>query len=381
MSKHRPIIIPEINNKQSICDYLIQTASILSKKSCPTYIFYINEAPKFTHRLNKISPNLYSFSPLKIIPFNRFKFAQQFNIYLSFNLLHIICLFRHFSRPTYWIFYPQITSLIKFSLPSKNLIYDIVDFFTSPHKKINKKLQDQKKYLLKKASLITSISSCLKNNYQKLSPKTKINLVPQGFKLIPRSKQTHPQIKKIKNLSHKVGFIGTISNRLDFKLLYKLIKNTPDIHYIFIGPPSLDINVSLKSLEKLNKKLFSFKNVTHIELIPKNIIAQFIDIFDIAIIPYDTKDDFNRFSYPMKLFEYFASGKPVIATPIEELKHFPNLVFIEETSESWKQRIYQILSKPWPENLQQRQRNLARKNSWTNKINQILKLAQEIKVL
>jgi glycosyltransferase involved in cell wall biosynthesis len=83
----------------------------------------------------------------------------------------------------------------------------------------------------------------------------------------------------------------------------------------------------------------------------------------------------------MKLFEYFAMGKPVISTPIEELKQFPNLVFIGDTPKSWQQHIDQILSRPWPKNLQFQQKVLARKNSWHNKIKQSIKLAKKSKAL
>lgn len=377
MSKHNPIIILEINNIHSICDYLIQTASILSKNNYPTYIFYINETPVLFSKPKQVSPNLYLFSPLKIIPFNRFKFIQQLNIYISLNFLFLYSTFQHFSFPVYWIFYPQTTNLIKYSLPSKTLIYDIIDFFTSPQPKANFLLQNKKKYLLKKANLITSISSSLKRSYQKLSPFKTIHLVPQGFKLTHPLKALHPKINELKKLPNKVGFIGAISNRLDYHLLFKLIMLTPKINYIFIGPISFDINVSSKPIKKLTQKLFSYNNVIHIGLVPKNKIAQFINIFDIAIIPYDIKDDFNRLCYPMKLFEYFAAGKPVISTPIKELKQFPNLVFTGNNSQFWQQKIKYLLSKPWPKNLQEQQKKLARANSWQNKVNKIIKLAKK----
>ena len=343
MPQQYPIIIPEINNKHSICDYLIQTALITSQKSYPTYIFYLFDPPKFSNHITQISPNLYTFSPIKIIPFNRFKISQNINIYLSFNLLYLLCFLRHLTRPFYWVFYPQIADLIKFSFRSRFLVHDIIDFFTSPNPKISSKLYSQKKYFLQKSNLITSISSSFKNNYLKILPSAKIHSVPQGFKLLTPSKNIHPKIKKLKKLTNKVAFIGVINNRLDFDLLFKLIKSTPQVNYFFIGPISFDINVSPKPISKLSQKLFSFKNVTHIDLIPKDQIAQFIEIIDIAIIPYDISDDFNRLCCPMKLFEYFAGAKPVISTPIEELKLFPRYVFTSNDPLVWKQLINKLL--------------------------------------
>lgn len=377
----RPIIIPEINDQNSMCDYLNQSAAILSQKKFPTYIFYLNNPPKFTQPIVQLSPQLYAFTPLKIFPLNRYRFFQNINIFLSFNLLYLYCLFKYHSRPIFWIFYPQVATLLQKSLPPHALIHDIIDFFTSSNHQTNQKLKSQKKYLLKKSDLVTSISHSFKENYHQIIPQTKIHLVPQGFKLIQSTQNIHPQIKSLQKLKNRVGFIGAINNRLDFPLLFKLISSTPNFNYIFVGPLVPDINVSPKNLNKLIPQLLSFSNVIHITQIPKNQISQFIQLFDVATIPYDIKDDFNRLCCPMKLFEYFAAGKPVLATPIEELKFYSPYVGVSNNYLAWKNQIEKLLSRPWPKKFQQCQLSLAQKNTWSNKLNHILKLAQKSKLL
>lgn len=374
MSFHPPIIIPEINDKYDICDYLIQTASILAKKNHPTYVYYLNQAPTLKNNLTQISPFLYSFTPLKILPFNRFRFIQQINIHLSFIYLYLLCFFRYQISPIFWYFYPEASSLLKFSPPPAKLVYDIVDFYTSPIPKTNETLCQQKKFLLKNANIVTAISKGLIDNYQKILSTAIIHLVPQGFNLMASDSKIHPETKRLQKLSHKIGFIGAINNRLDYNLLFKLISSTPQYNYIFIGPLRNDANVFPKPVEKLAEKLFSFKNVYHIDLVPKSQIGQFINIFDITIIPYDINDDFNRLCYPMKLFEYFACGKPVLSTPIEELKQFPSLVKIGNTSSQWQKHLENLISRSWPKDKQVQAKNLANINSWKNKVDQVLKL-------
>lgn len=73
----------------------------------------------------------------------------------------------------------------------------------------------------------------------------------------------------------------------------------------------------------------------------------------------------------MVLFEYFYMGKPVVSTPIEELKRFPKYVKIGKDYKEWERIIEDFLSKPWPKNYQMEQRKLAEENSWENKINTI----------
>ena len=79
----------------------------------------------------------------------------------------------------------------------------------------------------------------------------------------------------------------------------------------------------------------------------------------------------------MKLFEYFAVGKPVLSTTIEELKNFPQLVFISDKPKEWKTNIDNIFSKPWPLKLQNLEKTLAKQNSWENKVSQILNHARD----
>lgn len=375
MSIHFPVIVPEINQKNSICDYLIQTASILASKKYPTYIYYLSETPALKNNFSQISPNLYAFTPLKIIPLNRFVFVQKINISLSFIYLYFYCLFHHHLQPIFWFFYPQLSSLLKISPPPTKIIYDIVDYYASPISKINQKITLQKKTLLKKANLVTAISPSLIESYQKIYSHTKIHLVPQGFNLISPQTSLPLSFKKFLKLSPKIGYIGAINNRLDFDLLFKLISDTPNYHYFFIGPLENDANVSNKNVPILSKKLFSFPNVHYLSYIPKNEIKNYLEVFDIAIIPYDIKDDFNRLCYPMKLFEYFSVAKPVISTPIESLKKFPNLVYLSSTATDWKKYIQLILAKPWSKSKKVLSQKLAQKNSWKNKVSLILKLA------
>ena len=79
----------------------------------------------------------------------------------------------------------------------------------------------------------------------------------------------------------------------------------------------------------------------------------------------------------MKLFEYFYLGKPVISTPIEELKRFPKFVKIGKTAKEWEKHIKFLLSKPWP--YQKEQKKLAKENSWKSKIEVISKIIDDEK--
>ena len=89
------------------------------------------------------------------------------------------------------------------------------------------------------------------------------------------------------------------------------------------------------------------------------------------MIPYDISQDFNRYCYPMKLFEYFYLGKPVVSTDILELRNFPGLVAIGNTSDDWGKAIKKILSKEWSMKNKKLEKRLSMENSWQMKISKI----------
>ena len=64
-------------------------------------------------------------------------------------------------------------------------------------------------------------------------------------------------------------------------------------------------------------------------------------------------------------------GKPVISTPIEELKRFPKLVRIGKTVRDLEKYIKDLLSKPWPKIYQKQQCQLTKENSWEGKLNEV----------
>jgi len=81
----------------------------------------------------------------------------------------------------------------------------------------------------------------------------------------------------------------------------------------------------------------------------------------------------------MKIFEYFYAGKPVIATPIKELKSeiFTDLIYTSNTKKQWQDDIEIILKKPWSNNKKIRQKKLSLDNQWKNKIHTIVKALHE----
>ena len=50
-------------------------------------------------------------------------------------------------------------------------------------------------------------------------------------------------------------------------------------------------------------------------------------------MPYDCASDMNFYCVPLKIFDYFSAGLPVVATPIVHLWDYEDVVYFGSTSE------------------------------------------------
>jgi len=390
MIKNHTIVIPFNLPWEWSTDYTNQTAYILSKKN--TVVCYMwSEALSIKEYLQKgkipkiivrHSKNLYLYYPLYLFPLRRFKFVSalnaDFNIFWLKLFINYFEITRHFKKKIVWIFYPNLVTISEKLGKKYFTIFDCVDFFAVGTSAEKKEIIENERKLLKYADLVVANSKVLRK-YLKKNRKD-VNLVPQGFRLESFEKK----IKKTKKLNTKgpiIGFVGAVNYRIDYSLLIRLAKRYPNWNFVLWGPVSEKERVGKITWRKM-QTLLRLPNVIHGCSENKEEIPGIISQFDIGMIPYDDTLDFNKNCYPMKLFEYFYLGKPVVSTPIEELKRFPKFIKIGKTANEWGWIIKDLLSKPWPKEYKAKQKNAAEENSWEEKIGKItsvIELGQSVK--
>lgn len=101
-----------------------------------------------------------------------------------------------------------------------------------------------------------------------------------------------------------IGYLGNLEGRTNYDLLTAVAEKNPDKSFVFVGPAE----------EVYQQKLISkANNIFKLDAVPYHQMPQVLKGFDVAIIPF-LKDEFSATIFPLKLFEYLGSGKPVIAT-------------------------------------------------------------------
>lgn len=380
MLNQQLIVIPTKETKIEACDFVHQTSKCLTINNlviiywanCSKSIREIITSTKRRALFIQKEHRLYYFYPLDLIPFKRFIPINQANQLINWIIFTLIIKLISRPQPIIWFFFPEHIHFFRWLKVKLTTIYDSVDYHQSSDSNHTNQIRYQEKQLIQSVDHFFVNSHTLAQLHSKTRKPDKI--VPQGFRIndFQNPLPTKINFKTIYPQKAVIGFVGGLNYRLDYKLLIPLAKNNPQWHFVFWGPVQKDPQDLQFNTQQNLQKLISFSNVSHGRSKNRNEIPSIIKQFDICTIPYDTAQDFNKYCYPMKLFEYFYLGKPVISAPIQELARFPKLVTICRTPKQWQVKITKLLQKTNTKKKHQ-QTKLANSNSWENKIRSILK--------
>ena len=361
-------------------DYINQTAIELAKKNNVVFCYLHADIATWPDAIKNLKDffllkeykrNIYLYKPVHFIPLRRFKLVNHLNYLINIYLSKLICWFLKLNfklkKNVFWIFDPNMVTFFDSFKKNSFLVYDCLDFFAVGDKEFISTTNKNEENLSKIADLVVANSKVLLNHVKKY--RKEVFLVPQGF----RSREFKIDKNKMIDLKLKypvIGFIGGINNRLDVRIISPLVKNNPNWNFVLWGPIQKDINTGSDRLSKINAILKS-PNVTWGESKDKAEIPGIISQFDIGVIPYDISQDFNKYCYPMKLFEFFHLGKPVVSTAIEELKRFSDLVSIANTTNEWQAVLSRYIKNKLQPSHVKKMKRLAELNSWENKIKAI----------
>lgn len=174
---------------------------------------------------------------------------------------------------------------------------------------------------------------------------------------------------RLANLPRPVlGFAGNISARkVDLTLLRGLADNDGARTILLAGPaePSLE-----QELEELTRR----PNVTWTGPIPYNELPAVVSVFDVGLIPY-ADNLYTRNVFPLKLYEYLAAGKPVVATGLPELAGLGPDVQLAQGLEDAEAAVTQALGLRSKSDVERRQA-LAAPNTWDARTRSLLSLVQ-----
>jgi glycosyltransferase involved in cell wall biosynthesis len=89
-----------------------------------------------------------------------------------------------------------------------------------------------------------------------------------------------------------------------------------NVVYLFVGGSEVDIQ-EYKIIAKQNKVQ---DRVFFVGRVPYNELAKYLKVADAFVAPFPDTEHYRHYMSPIKLFEYMAVGKPVIASDLPSIK-------------------------------------------------------------
>lgn len=135
-----------------------------------------------------------------------------------------------------------------------------------------------------------------------------------------------------------LGYSGFIKKQLDWKLLLELATRRPEWSFVFVGEtrPHPEIRDVLDRIAAL-------PNVHFLGGKPSIELARYPQHFDVCLMPY-RMNDYSKYIFPLKLYEYLAGGRPTISMPIPALAGFGDLVPVASDVSGWEHAIARLLA-------------------------------------
>ncbi len=159
-----------------------------------------------------------------------------------------------------------------------------------------------------------------------------------------------------------IGYYGAIAEWLDFDLIDRLATELPDSRIILIGP------VSEAASKRVAETLWNHSNVVVLPSCKQLDLVPFLKRFDVCLIPF-IKNAVTDAVSPVKLFEYFSAGKPVVTTDLAECIKYPP-VHVAKSHEQFLSLIRYILAAS-PARPDAEARQIALDNTWRHRAQQI----------
>jgi glycosyltransferase involved in cell wall biosynthesis len=179
------------------------------------------------------------------------------------------------------------------------------------------------------------------------------------------SDPTLPVAEGARNLKRPViGFYGLIEAWIDLDLVAFLAEHRPDWTFLMIGRLAVDPG----RLKQLPNVMFTGPQ-------PYSSLPNWAKAFDAAIIPYRlTRQVLN--SNPLKLREYLATGKPIVAVSAPEIDRFAHCVRIATTPEEFLRELEDVLAHDTASDRARRLDAVARM-SWDARLDQIVRVVED----
>ena len=306
-------------------------------------------------------PNLWVFT-LPIVP----PFFQMSAAINWLNNLWLAAILRWamrrvgFTAPILWTYTPHSGDFIG-KLGESFTVYECVDEFSAAKGLVyGPTIAALERDLLAKADLVIVTAPALLEAKRPLT--RRVELVGNGVDVEHFSIASEPGTIVPPELTALpkpvIGYLGGVQYWVDFDLVAHAARVHPEWSFAFVG--------LVEPLARIDK-VRGLPNVYFLGRQPYSQVPAFTAGFDVCINPY-VLDDVAEKCDPLKLYDYLASGKPVVSVDMPAARRFADLIPLTRTADEFTRALERTLATPGDAAARQR---AAADYSWAARFRQV----------
>lgn len=264
---------------------------------------------------------------------------------------------------TVFMSWPRQAHLLEY-IPYEKLVYEYIDDISLFYY-YTEAMKNRHYELIKEADLTVCTAQALYEDalpiakHAILSP----NAGDYNFFHNSRDCETEESLKAaVGKYSCVLGYYGCLAEWFDYDLVLEVARRKPDWCFVLVGY-CFDGTVA-----RLREK-----NLDNIIVYPaqeyKN-LPKFVSAFDIQTIPF-VINDITKSTSPVKLFEYMASGKPVITSAIPECMQYESVVIYKDADE-FIEKVEKLMALDRSDEYYSIMEREAKENTWAARTEEIL---------
>ncbi len=164
-----------------------------------------------------------------------------------------------------------------------------------------------------------------------------------------------------------VGYIGQIGDKIDYAMLEQVVAARPDWSFVLVGNVWANKRAVVDALAA-RPNVYLMGQRAYDEL------AGFTRGFDVCILPH-LRTPLTRSMDPIKLYDYLASGKPIVSTGVAGTERFADVLHIGDTPDEFLVALERALAENGA--LTGRRLAYARRNTWPQRAAEMWQIVRQ----
>ena len=286
------------------------------------------------------------------IPFRRLPFVNTANRMLAEWLTRRELRALGITDVISWFVIPHPAALAK-RLGERMTVYYCIDDYASYPGMDPRVIQELDDYLTRLADVVFVAPAALVEAKRAMNPN--VHASPHGVDFDLFARASDPAVEpaaEARDIRRPViGYFGTVGEWMDFDLVTFLARSRPEWTFLFVGFCATDVS-----------PLRECPNIVLAGPRRYEELPQWARVFDAAIYPPRVNRQVKH-SNPLKLREYLATGKPVVAMTTPETSRFSGVVTLADNPEAFLAALDGALANDTPADAKRRMDSV-RGSSW-----------------